>query len=88
MTRMDFGHALALMKQGHKLARAGWNGKGQFVYRVPANSYPAQTDAARATFGEMVPYSAYYALKNAQNMVAPWQPSTGDLDANDWMIVE
>ena len=42
---MNFGQALEQLKQGIKVAREGWNGKGMFLYYVPANKYPAsQTD--------------------------------------------
>jgi len=85
---LSFGHALFALKEGHRIARSGWNGKEQFVYRVPADSYPAKTDAAKAAFGEMVPYNAYYALKTVQNTVATWVPSSTDLEATDWQIVD
>src|ERR1043165_3123459 len=49
---MTFGLALDALKRGLRVARAGWNGKGMFAYLVPANSYPAQTGAAKAHFGE------------------------------------
>jgi hypothetical protein len=85
----DFGDALDALKHGKRVARTGWNGKGMFVYLVPANSYPAQTGAAKAFFGEgaLVPYSAYFALKGA-NAVSTWAPSTSDALAEDWYIVE
>jgi hypothetical protein len=84
---LSFGHAVVALKQGHKVARAGWNGKGMFLYHVPANSYPAQTEAARGTFGDMVPYGAYIAMKTAQNNVVPWLASQTDVLADDWEIV-
>ncbi len=84
---LDFGAAVFMLKRGHKIARSGWNGSGMFVYLVPANSYPAQTEAARETFGEMVPYREYMALKTAQNDVATWSPSGSDALAEDWLVV-
>ncbi|TMR25710.1 DUF2829 domain-containing protein [Nonomuraea zeae] len=33
---MKFGDALNALKAGRRLARAGWNGKGMWVFRVPA----------------------------------------------------
>lgn len=83
---MNFGDAIALLKEGSKLTREGWNGKGMFVYYVPANIYKAQTPAARSVFGEEVPYRAYFALKTAQNDVAVWTPSTSDILATDWQF--
>lgn len=87
---LTFGLAIEALKLGKKVARAGWNGAGQFVYLVPANSYPAQTGVAKQFFGDgaMVPYRAYLALKTAQGDVATWAPSCSDALADDWLIVE
>lgn len=86
---MSFGHAIELAKLGFKVARTGWNGAGMFAYIVPANSYPAQTEAIKGTFeNDMVPYREYWALKTAQNDIAMWSPSGSDSLANDWCIVD
>jgi hypothetical protein len=87
--RMTFGHALEMLKAGHRVARAGWNGKDMFVYMVPPNTYPVQTGAAAAHFGEgaMVPYNAYFALKGADDKVSTWVPSSTDCAAEDWTVV-
>jgi hypothetical protein len=89
-TGLTFGTALTALKTGQRVARAGWNGKGQFVYLVPASSYPVQTGAAKAHFGEgaLVPYNAYLALKGADDTVSTWAPSGSDALADDWLIVE
>jgi hypothetical protein len=86
----SFGSAIAAAKQGHKVARIGWNGSGMFAYIVPATSFPALTGVAKEYFGEsaMVPYREYWALKTAQNDVATWAPSGSDSLAEDWMIIE
>lgn len=86
---MNFGKALEALKNGKKVARTGWNGSGMFAYIVPANAYPANTEAAKSFFGEQpVPYRAYFALKTAQDDVATWVPSGSDILAEDWIIVE
>lgn len=86
---MNFGLAVEAIKQGHKVARAGWNGKGMFVYYVPANAYPVQTGAAKSYFGEgsLVPYNAYMAIKNVNDTVSTWVPSVNDVLSDDWQIV-
>lgn len=96
---MDFGRAIAAMKEGDKVARAGWNGKGMFLYYVPANSYPAQTEVAKEYWSKvegvkthesgvpLVPYGAYIAMKTAQENVVPWLASQTDVLAEDWQIV-
>lgn len=97
---MDFSDALRELKAGKKVSRAGWNGKNMWIYRVPANSYPAQTEAAKDYWrkrqieaGEgvspvLVPYGAYYAMKTAQENVVPWLASQTDIDAEDWGVVD
>ncbi len=86
---MTFGRALDAIKDGKRIARAGWNGRGMFVYLVPPASYPAQTGAAKSHFGEgaMVPYNAYMAIKNVDDSVSTWVPSVNDCLAADWFIV-
>jgi hypothetical protein len=94
---MDFGKAIEALKAGRMVARSGWNGKGMYLYLVPANSYPAQTDVAKEYWkdrqppqGEnsvspiMVPYGAYIAMKTAQENVVPWLASQTDVLAEDW----
>lgn len=87
---MPFGHAVEAMKKGKKVVRAGWNGKGMFAYYVPEASYPAQTGAAKAHFGDnaLVPYRAYFALKTVDETVSTWAPSVNDALADDWSIVD
>ena len=88
-TRLNFGDAIQLLKDGARLARTGWNGRGMFIYLVPAASYPVQTGAAKAHFGAgaMVPYNAYLAIKNVDETVSTWVPSVSDCLAQDWVIV-
>ena len=85
---MDFGHAIQALKDGDKVARSGWNGKGMFLYYVAANSYPVERNANSAVAGmfedDMVPYGAYIAMKTAQGNVVPWLASQTDMLAEDW----
>jgi len=37
---MNFGEAIELLKKGHKVARSGWNGKGMFLFLLPAGKIP------------------------------------------------
>lgn len=97
--KMNFGEALNALKLGAKISRYGWNGKGMFLYYVPANSYPAQTEVAKEYWVDrqpsqncsnkiMVPYGAYIAMKTAQENVVPWLASQTDVLAEDWEIVD
>lgn len=88
----DFGTAVEALKQGARVARSGWNGKGMFLYYVPENKYPASRNEHGTMIGvfkdDMVPYGAYIAMKTAQNNVVPWLASQTDVLAEDWQIVE
>jgi len=39
---IDFGHALAAVKEGKLAAREGWNGKGMFIFLRPADELSAE----------------------------------------------
>ena len=88
---MDFGYAVKMMKNGKRVSRIGWNGKGMFLYYVPENKYPASRNEHGTMIGvfenDMVPYGAYIAMKTAQNNVVPWLASQTDVLAEDWVIV-
>jgi hypothetical protein len=87
---MSFGHAIVAMKSGLRVGRSGWNGKGMFLYVVPAASYPAQRGAAKRWAGElaMIPYGAYIAMRTATGEVVPWLASQTDMLAEDWAVLE
>lgn len=90
--RLSFGDAVAALKEGLRVERAGWNGKGMFLYYVPENKYPANRNEQATMIGmfkdDMVPYREYIALKTVDNQVVPWSPSISDALAEDWQIVE
>lgn len=88
---MDFSQALTSLKSEQKVARAGWNGKGMYLYLVPENRYAPTTPAGHAIAANhedgLVPYGAYIAMKTAQNNVVPWLASQTDILADDWELV-
>ncbi|WP_180036697.1 MULTISPECIES: Gp49 family protein [unclassified Acinetobacter] len=88
---LTFGDAITALKQGQRVARSGWNGKGMFLYYVPENKYPAARNTLNTLDGlfedNMVPYGAYIAMKTAQNNVVPWLASQTDVLAEDWVVI-
>ena len=90
MEKMDFGGALKALKEGKKVAREGWNGKGMFLYHVPADRYPAKMPAAKeiADADGKVNYGAYIAMKTAQGNVVPWLASQTDMLSEDWVVID
>lgn len=87
---MPFGLAVEAMKMGKRVTRAPWKAAGVFVYHVPAASYPVQTGAAKAHFGEgsLVPYLAYLAIKRADDTVCVFSPGMDSILADDWIVIE
>lgn len=88
-TILDFGDAIKAMKDGKKVARKNWNGKGMFLYYVPAGSYAPYTKIAETLVGEdgKVQYAPYIAMKTAQGYVVPWLASQTDILATDWEVI-
>lgn len=84
---MNFGEALEKLKQGLKLKRLGWNGKGMFVYLVTGGNYKVQTDSIKDFADEngTVKYNPYFAIKNVNNSISTWVPSVNDCLAEDWL---
>lgn len=84
--RFGFGMALHYMRNGSKVARKGWNGKGMFVYYVPPGRYLARTAPAKSIsdIEGKVSYGAYLALKTVTGEVVPWLASQTDILAMDW----
>lgn len=85
---MNFGEALEQVKLGQKICRSGWNGRGMFIYYVPADKYKSCTpigDTVADNEG-YVSYEPYLAIKNVKGTVSTWVPSINDCLAEDWEI--
>ncbi len=69
----DFGWALAELKAGRRVAREGWNGKGQYIELQVPDEHSKMT----------VPYTYIHTV---QGDLVPWVPSQTDQFAEDWQI--
>jgi hypothetical protein len=63
ITTWTFGQAVEAVKEGKRIGRIGWNGKGMYVYYVPGGDYPTQTASAMKEFGDFAHYNPYLAIK-------------------------
>jgi hypothetical protein len=71
---MDFGKALQNLKEGNKVCREGWNGKGMFLKLNPVCQEETST----------LPYLVMFtACKN----YVPWLASQTDILAEDWLVL-
>lgn len=72
---MNFGDAIIALKEGKKVQRIGWNGKGMWLnLQVP-------DDHSKMT----LPYIYMYTADKNQ---VPWLASQTDILSEDWQIVE
>jgi len=84
---MDFSEALRLMTREHKmLTRAGWNASGQWVGMAQSISATFGYRAAGPDGEGRFETEPFLILKNAQEQMVAWVPSTGDLFAEDWQL--
>lgn len=71
---MNFGEALALLKEGKKVARAGWNGQGMHL----GLQVPDEQSANKQPYIYIIPVGGAR---------VPWVASQPDLLENDWVEV-
>lgn len=91
MNHDDFGWALAMLRDGCKVHRAGWNGADQWV--TLQAGYPdgiaINANTAQATGipeGTVKKFRPYLMLHTAQGDFVPWAPSVSDVLATDWRM--
>ena len=84
---MSFGLAIEAAKQGKKIARSGWNGKGQYVELATGISYTNNSgevvNAEHAAIGNKA-----LAFVGTSGVQLGWLASQADMLAEDWYIVE
>ena len=92
--RLSFGDAIAALKEGKRVERAGWNGKDMFLslvkgrdtdYHVNSEVFGTGNDGNSEK--QMPILDAIY-MKTADNKLVPWLASQTDVLAEDWQIVE
>ena len=86
MDKFDFGKAVTLMKEGHRVAREGWNGRGMFLYIVTSKSDAATFEGVSGVEVPSLPRDAFIAMKTAQDTVVPWLASQNDMLCEDWTL--
>lgn len=86
---MTFGLAIEAAKKGCKIARAGWNGKGMYVFLADDVEFHTEADISEfegAADGVMV--LPMLVMRTAQGDMCPgWLASQTDVLAEDWSIV-
>lgn len=84
---LSFGLAIEAAKKGHKIQRAGWNGKNQYVELATRISYvnadSVFMNVEHADIGNMA-----LAFVGTSGVQLGWLASQADMLADDWRIVE
>lgn len=70
----DFSDALRALKEGKRISRSGWNGKGMFL----AMQTPDEHSKMKRPYIYIVP---------GPEWVVPWVASQADMLADDWFVV-
>ena len=92
---LSFGMAIEAMKQGCKVARKGWNGKGMYIWLMPGSTikdcksitdpHLKEIDAAE---GEIRFLCSLRMRTATGDVLTGWLASQTDMLSDDWMIVE
>lgn len=84
---MGMGGALELLEKGHKLQRAGWNGKGMWIELQVPDKHSKMTLPYLYLCYPSTPASDS-APSNHTNARVPWLASQTDILAKDWQVLE
>ena len=85
---MNFGSALQALKNGQKVAREGWNGKGMFLFLVPGSVFKVNRAPLLGIYpeGTEINYRPHIDMKTVDGEIVPWVASQTDVLAEDWGI--
>ncbi len=93
----NFGQAIEALKQGKRVARQGWNGKGMFLFFLPARTVPTKAiydPALRAVIEKEIGGETFEALGSIRMFTADkkiltgWLASQTDILSEDWSILD
>lgn len=91
-----FGDALEAAKDGHRIARKGWNGNGMYVFLATDVQFHTDADISEfhpkktteETDKNSVEVSDMLVLRTAQGTLQPgWLATQSDMLAEDWYIL-
>lgn len=96
---LKFGEAIEALKQGKRIARTGWNGKGLFIFmqvpsEIDAKIVPGMQSLPQSVKDEFVKRGGNIRYKNQIAMVYPdntiygWVASPSDVLEEDWCILD
>ena len=91
---MTFSEALEAAKNGSKIAREGWNGKGMWVAFTPGSEVAdvnARSGACKLLADEgheTIKINGHLDMKTADDsIIIGWHATQTDMFAEDWAVV-
>lgn len=85
---LQFEHALYHLRNGEKVSRAGWNGKGMFLFLTPGSVFQVNRPPLLGIYqaGKEIHYQPHIDMRTSKGTIVPWVASQTDLLAADWMV--
>ena len=94
----DFGEAVRKLKEGKKVARRGWNGKGMYLWLLPATTIKREwcrDERLIECFGESDELYCLGSIRMYTHdstgrvaVLTGWLASQSDILSDDWYEVE
>jgi len=88
MNGLNFGEALEQLRDGNRVGRAGWNGKGMWLQLVTDARFfdGAPVGLQLEPNGLVSVLEPFIVMYTAQGKWVPWLASQSDVLAWDWMV--
>ncbi len=88
---MDIGGAVNARRDGKRVRRAGWNGKGMYLafQKAYPEGIPINKNTSEATGlpeGTVCRFLPYVMMRTVDGSFVPWLCSQTDLLATDWEL--
>jgi uncharacterized protein DUF2829 len=86
---MEIGQAIQVMRDGGRVTRDGWNGKGMFLYFVPGSTFQVNRPPLLGIYpeGTEISYLPHIDMRTVDGSCVPWLASQTDILATDWVTV-
>lgn len=92
---LNFGTAIEAMKNGKRVSRSGWNGKGMYLWLLPAAKVKAEwcreahlKAVAEANGGEIEALGSIRMMTADKKVLTGWLASQTDILAEDWEVLD
>lgn len=93
--KVKFGEAIEALKNGKRVTREGWNGRGMLLWMMPAATVKAEwcrepllKKLAEENGGEIECLPSIRMLTADKKVLTGWLASQTDLASDDWIILD